>query len=138
MPLQRCQITGRDAAESSRDLAQRRVVGAVPRMLSGISAMLALVACDRISEPRVTVSDVNWACGETRCTASFRLATDASDERVLVLVRAYAGENVASREIVGEHKERLALRSGQPRTLSVTLETRQPANRVRVIVQGAR
>jgi hypothetical protein len=137
MPLKRCQMRGREAGESSRDRALRRVVDAVPGMLAGIAAILALGACDRVREPRVTVSDLNWACGEARCTASFRLTADAGDERVLVLARAYAGENVASRDIVGEHKERLVLRSGQPRRLSVVIETRQPANRVRVIVQGA-
>jgi hypothetical protein len=52
-----------------------------------------------------------------------------------VLVRAYAGDSVASREVVGEHKERLVLGAGQSRRISVTVETRPTANRLRVIVQ---
>jgi hypothetical protein len=54
---------------------------------------------------------------------------------MLVLVRAYEGDSVATREIVGEHRERVVLRAGQPRRLSVSVDTRRPANRVRVIVE---
>lgn len=99
--------------------------------------LLALAACvDR--EPQVSVTDLNWACGARRCTATFRLAAgDTADEDLLVLVRAYAG-GVADREIVGEHKERLSLRSGQSRRLSVAIETQRPAERVRVVTQRAR
>lgn len=60
------------------------------------------------------------------------------DEDLLVLVRAYAGASVANREIVGEHKERLTLRSGQVRRFSVAIETGKPADRIRVIPQRAR
>jgi hypothetical protein len=56
------------------------------------------------------------------------------DEPVVVRVRAYAGDDVASREIVGETAERLTLRSGTPRRLSVAIDTRLPATRVRVVV----
>ena len=52
-----------------------------------------------------------------------------------MLVRAYAGDSVASRAVVGEHKERLAIGAGQSRRMSVTVETRAAADRVRVIVQ---
>jgi len=38
MPLKRCQMRGREAGESSRDRALRRVVDAVPGMLAGIAA----------------------------------------------------------------------------------------------------
>jgi hypothetical protein len=94
----------------------------------------ALAGCDDVREPRVTVSDLNWACGPRRCTATFQLAADERDEPVVVRVRAYAGEDVASREIVGETAERLTLRAGTPRRLSVAIDTRLPATRVRVVV----
>jgi hypothetical protein len=100
--------------------------------------LATLGACSE-SEPQVTVSDLNWACGADRCTATFRLtAGDSTDEDLLVLVRAYAGASVANREIVGEHKERLTLRSGQARRFSVAIETGKPADRIRVIPQRAR
>jgi hypothetical protein len=101
-----------------------------------VAAALSVAGCDRGGgESRVAVDDLNWACGQARCTASFRLSADKSDERLLVLVRAYAGDSVANREVVGEHKERLALGAGQSRRMSVTVETRVTANRVRVLVQ---
>jgi len=102
-----------------------------------VAAMLSVAGCDG-GDPRVAVDELNWACGQARCTATFRLTADKRDERLLVLVRAYAGDRVASREVVGEHKERLALGAGQSRRMSVTLETRPTANRVRVIVQRDR
>lgn len=96
-------------------------------------ALLALMGCAE-REPQVSVTDLNWACGADRCTVTFRLtAGDGADEDLLVRVRAYAGEGVADREIVGEHRERVRLRSGQTRRLSVAFETAQPADRVRVI-----
>jgi hypothetical protein len=95
------------------------------------------VSCAR-SEPSATAGDLNWACGARRCTASFRVNSDASrDEPLLVVVRAYAGDSVASREIVGEHRQRLVLPAGQSRPVSATFETRRPATRVRVILQRA-
>lgn len=102
------------------------------------AVMLALAACSA-PEPQVSVSDLNWACGAGRCTVTFRLtAGDSADEKLLVLVRAYAGDSVANREIVGEHRERLTLRSGQARRLSVVVETERAADRVRVIPQRDR
>ncbi|MGB5104088.1 MAG: hypothetical protein WBO04_12350 [Steroidobacteraceae bacterium] len=102
------------------------------------AGVLALAACSA-PEPQVSVSDLNWACGPARCTASFRLtAGDSADEDLLVLVRAYAGDSVANREIVGEHQERLTLRSGQARRFSVVVETERAADRVRVIPQRDR
>ena len=101
-----------------------------------VAALLSIAGCDRGGgESRVAVDDLNWACGEARCTATFRLTADKRDERLLVLVRAYAGDSVASREVVGEHKERLVLGAGQSRRISVTVDTRPTANRLRVIVQ---
>jgi hypothetical protein len=104
-----------------------------------VAALLSVAGCDRGGgEPRVAVDELNWACGQARCTTSFRLTADERDERLLVLVRAYAGDSVANREVVGEHKERLALGAGQSRRMSVAVETRRTANRVRVIVQRDR
>jgi len=100
-------------------------------------AALVLAGCSNGGEPRVAVTDLNWACGTERCTASFRLAAQSDSESLLVLVRAYAGERVAEREIVGEHREHLTLGAGQSRRLSVSVETRKPAHRVRVVVQRA-
>jgi hypothetical protein len=113
----------------------RRTARLVPRLLAA-AIVLAVAGCERGGgEPSVAVEDLNWACGQARCTAAFRLKAEKRDERLLVLVRAYAGDSVANREIVGEHKERLALGSGQSRRMSVTVETRRTADRVRVIVQ---
>jgi hypothetical protein len=53
-------------------------------------------------------------------------------------VRAYAGASVADREIVGEHRERLTLRRGASRRLTVAVPTTRPADRVRVIVERDR
>jgi len=89
-------------------------------------------------EPSATAGDLSWACGARRCTASFRVSSDASsDESLLVVVRAYTGDSVASREIVGEHKQRLVLPAGQSKPVSATFETRRPATRVRVILLRA-
>ncbi len=102
----------------------------------GLLAWAALaVACSR-RDPDATVSDLNWVCGSARCTASFRVSADpSSDQPLLVLVRAYAGDSVAAREIVGEHKERAVLPAGQSKRFSVTVETRRPATRLRVILE---
>ena len=122
---------------SARDPDQPRRRPLVEGVAFAGLAVLLLASCAE-REPQASVTDLNWACGTGRCTATFRVTAEKSDdENVLVLVRAYAGENVASREIVGEHKERLGLRAGQSRRLSVTVETRRPANRLRVIVQPA-
>lgn len=103
-----------------------------------VAGMLAVAACSA-PEPQVSVSDLNWACGPARCTATFRLtAGNSADEDLRVLVRAYAGDSVANREIVGEYQERLRLRSGQARRFSVVVETERAADRVRVIPQRDR
>jgi hypothetical protein len=53
-------------------------------------------------------------------------------------VRAYAGAGVADREIVGEQRERVSLRAGATRRLTVTVPTQRPADRLRVIVERDR
>jgi hypothetical protein len=113
-----------------RDLRQPRRAPAL------VLALLATSCAEQGTQ--ATVSDLNWACGSRRCTASFRVNAEKSgDDRLLVLVRAYAGESVASRQIVGEHKERVALPAGQSKRFTVALETRQPATRLRVILERA-
>lgn len=107
------------------------------RCLGLLAWVLLAVACSR-QEPNATVSDLNWACGSARCTASFRVSADASsDQPLLVLVRAYAGDSVAAREIVGEHRERTVVPAGQSKRFSVSVETRRPATRLRVILERA-
>jgi len=98
-------------------------------------ALLAATGCGPAGEPRVDVTDLNWACGATRCTASFALSTEDAAQSVVVRVRAYAGESVADREIVGEHRERLTLSGGGSRRLTVAVPTKRPADRVRVLVE---
>mgnify|MGYP001605995582 CR=1 FL=1 len=117
-------------------MARQPAHRAVPTVLACLLAAVlpALAGCDDMREPRVTVSDLNWARGPRRCTATFQLVAAERDEPVVVRVRAYAGDDVASREIVGETAERLTLRSGTPRRLSVAIDTRRPASRVRVVV----
>lgn len=123
----------RDPDQPGRRRQRHNLAGGAPLL---VAALLSVAGCDLgRGDPRVAVNDLNWACGEARCTATFRLTADKRDERLLVLVRAYAGDSVASREVVGEHKERLVLGAGQSRRISVTVETRPTANRLRVIVQ---
>jgi hypothetical protein len=100
--------------------------------------LLASFACSNRGEPQVTVSELSWACSASRCTASFRLSAAGEPETVVALVRAYAGEKVAERAIVGEHREMLSLGAGQSRRVAAAVDTERPANRVRVIVQRAR
>jgi hypothetical protein len=95
------------------------------------------VSCGQ-REPRATVSGLNWACGAHRCTASFRVAAEGSDdETLMVLARAYAGDSVANREIVGEYRQRLVLPAGKSKAVDVSLETSRPATRLRVILERA-
>ena len=103
-----------------------------------LAALLAVSACSIDREPQVTVSELSWACSETKCTATFRLTAAGEPESLVALVRAYAGENVAERAIVGEHRELLTLGAGQSRRITASVDTDRPANRVRVIVQRAR
>lgn len=106
-----------------------------PRAVAVLAVAALAISCGQ-REPRATVSGLNWACGAERCTASFRVAAEGSDdETLLVLVRAYAGDSVASREIVGEQRERLVLPAGKSKAFAVSLETRQPATRLRVILE---
>jgi len=97
-------------------------------------ALLAAGGCGPGGEPGVTVTDLNWACGAQRCTASFALSADDA-QAVLVRVRAYAGQGIADREIVGEHRERVRLPRGGSRRLTVGVPTSRPADRVRVVVE---
>lgn len=106
-----------------------------------LAAALVLAACAAscgTSAPPATVTDLSWACGAKRCTASFRVeATEDDDRQLLVLVRAYTGDTVAERKVVGEHKETAAVAAGQSRRFSVAFETRSPASRLRVILEPA-
>ena len=116
-----------------------RVSNQPRRVLSRAAAALVVaalaVSCGQ-REPHATVSGLNWACGVQRCTATFRVAAEGSDdETLLVLVRAYAGDSVASREIVGEHRQRLVLQAGEAKAFTVSLETRRSATRLRVILE---
>lgn len=107
------------------------------RLATAIAALLAMAACSPRGEPRVAVSELNWACSTTRCTASFRLAA-VENEAVVALVRAYDGDSVEERAIVGEYREMVTLGAGQSRRITASVDTERPANRVRVIVQRAR
>ncbi len=108
-----------------------------PRLAAALAVAACVVSCGR-SGPPATVSDLSWACGEKRCTASFRVEAPKDDDReLLVLVRAYTGDTVADRKVVGEHKETATLAAGQSRRFSVAFETRSPASRLRVILEPA-
>jgi hypothetical protein len=100
-------------------------------------AVLAAVAVSCApGQPQTSVKDLNWACGERRCSASFRLENPGGDEEALaVRVRAYAGESVQQRRIVGEHTERVALSPRLTKRLSVAIETTERASRVRVLLE---
>jgi hypothetical protein len=112
----------------------RRRAAAGPALLA---VLLGLAACGS-REPEASVSELNWACGASRCTASFRVQSDGSgDQSLLVMVRAYAGGSVAERHIVGEHKTHLRLPSGQSKRLTVSVDTREAANRLRVMLEQA-
>jgi len=105
-------------------------------LLGGL--LLVAAGCSPRGERQATVADLDWACGATRCTATFALAAGDDAETVLVRVRAYAGASVADREIVGEQRERVSLRAGATRRLTVAVPTQRPADRLRVIVERDR
>lgn len=105
--------------------------------VASLGLLLLVAGCGR-QPPEATTEDLNWACGSQRCTATFRVkAGDSSDESLLVLVRAYAGDSMSDRRIVGEHKQRVVVPSGQSKRFSVTVDTGQPATRLRVILEAA-
>jgi hypothetical protein len=108
-----------------------------PRHLKVTAAVVAVLAaaCEP-AQPKTTVEDLNWACGERRCSASFRLENPGSDAEALVVrVRAYAGESVQQRRIVGEHRERVALTPRLTKRLAVAVDTSERASRVRVLLE---
>jgi hypothetical protein len=105
------------------------------RRIALFIAVLALASCSR-GEPLSRVRDLNWACGPRSCSAKFGVANESPDDEALVVrVRAYSGDTVASRRIVGEHREGLELAAGRSKRFSVSVETTQPANRLRVILE---
>jgi hypothetical protein len=108
------------------------------RGVIGASLWLVALASCAPGAPATSVQDLNWACGPQRCTATFKLSNDGPDDEALrVFVRAYAGESVARREIVGEHREQVRLHPGQSRRFDVRLDVQQPANRLRVVIERA-
>jgi hypothetical protein len=113
-------------------------VSALRRAAIMLAASLAVAACSQRGEPQVAVSELSWACSATKCTATFRLTAADEPESVVALVRAYDGQSVAERAIVGEHRELLTLGAGQSRRMTASVDTDRPANRVRVMVQRAR
>jgi hypothetical protein len=122
----------RGVAAPSRDVVLR-----YRRLAAALAALLAMAACSPRGEPQLTVSELNWACSTARCTVSFRLAA-VENEAVVALVRAYDGDSVEERAIVGEYREMVTLGAGQSRRITASVDTERPANRVRVIVQRAR
>lgn len=107
------------------------------RRIALFVAVVAVASCSR-GEPLSRVQDLNWACGARSCSAKFRVANESPDDESLVLrVRAYSGDSVANRRTVGEHRETLMLPAGRSRRFTVSLETQQPASRLRVIVERA-
>lgn len=106
------------------------------RLATALAVLLATAACSQRGEPQVAVSELSWACSTARCTASFRL-TAVENEDVVALVRAYDGDSVKERAIVGEYREVATLGAGQSRRITASVDTERPANRVRVIVQRA-
>ena len=105
------------------------------RWLAFAGVALFTAACSP-AKPKTTVSGLNWACGASRCSASFRLENHGGDaEALAVRVRAYAGDSVQSRRLVGEHTERLALSARLTRRLTVGIETSARASNVRVLLE---
>ena len=100
------------------------------------AGLLILMSGCAPSTPSTVVRDLSWACGERRCSATFRLENDGSGtESLAVRVRAYAGQGVQQRRIVGEHTERLRINSTSPRSLTVGVDTSERAERIRVLLE---
>jgi hypothetical protein len=131
-------MADRDPDQPGRRAPRQRLAGASRQGSVALVVLLVVSACSHRGDPQVTVSELSWACSASRCTASFRHTAAGEPEGVVALVRAYAGEKVAERAIVGEHRERLSLGAGQSRRVAASIDTERPANRVRVIVQRAR
>ena len=127
-----------DFDQPARCRRRRGLAGGLSNRALVLAVCLATSACGDRGEPQVVVSDLSWACSATRCTATFRLTAAGEPESLAALVRAYDGENVAERAIVGEYRELLTLGAGQSRRFTASVDTERPANRVRVIVQRAR
>jgi hypothetical protein len=67
---------------------------------------------------------------------TFRLDNDGADEEALaVRVRAYAGSSVQTRKVVGEHTERLVLKSRGVKRYTVGVDTKERAEVVRVLLE---
>jgi hypothetical protein len=130
-------MADRDPDQPGRLRPRPGLAGAAPHGAFVLAVLFALSACSHRGEPQVAVSELSWACSASRCTATFRLTAAAEAESVVARVRAYAGENVAERAIVGEYSEMLTLGAGQSRRITAAIDTERPANRVRVIVQRA-
>jgi hypothetical protein len=105
------------------------------RGIALLAALVVLASCGR-GEPLSRVRDLNWACGTRSCAAKFRVANDGGDDETLVLlVRAYSGDSVANRRIVGEHREALLLPAGRSQRFTVSVQTTAAASRLRVILE---
>jgi hypothetical protein len=112
----------------------------VGRRLRGVHVMLVAmvvnVAACQPSTPHSTVNDLNWACGDRRCSVTFRLDNDGEDEEALaVRVRAYSGSSVQSRKAVGEHTERIVLKSRGIKRYTIGVDTSTRAEQVRVLLE---
>jgi hypothetical protein len=105
------------------------------RRLPVVLLAFAATACGP-SAPKSTVNDMSWACGDRRCSVTFRLDNESSDDEALtVRVRAYAGASVQDRRVVGEHTERLVLEPRGVKRYSVGVDTSERAERVRVLLE---
>jgi hypothetical protein len=104
--------------------------GAAVAVIAGLA-----VSCEP-AQPKTTVNELNWVCGDRHCSASFRLENPGRDDEALaVRVRAYAGASVQERRIVGEHTERVALSPRLTKRLTVGIDTTERASRVRVLLE---
>jgi hypothetical protein len=101
-----------------------------------VFVVASLLAGCAPASPETTVEHLSWACGERRCSVTFRLANESSDDEALaVRVRAYAGDSVQTRREVGEHTERLTLAPRGTKRYTVAVDTSERAGRVRVLLE---